>query len=97
MNRENIEHLFSMMTGLNPACCDLYITASMDEVNRLLKEQLKFPQVRLDYLCAGFAKLEWLKNQRVWKSGYLATEIDKAEMLVEAYLDMCSDLIEVQR
>jgi len=97
MNRENIEHLFAMMTGLNPACCDLYITASIDKVNSILKEQPKFPQVRLDYLCAGLAKLDWLKNQRIWQSEYLATETDKAETLVEACLNMCSDMIEVKK
>lgn len=93
MSRENIENLFNMMTGLNPACCDLYITASMDRVNSILKEQPKFQQIRLDYLCAGLAKLKWLKNQRIWQSDYLATEIDKAEILVGAYFDMCSDLL----
>lgn len=97
MNEENIKYLFQMITGVNPACCDLYITASMEKVNSMLKEQPKFPQVRLDYLRAGLAKLKWLKNQRIWQSDYLATEIDKAEILVGAYFDMCSDLIEVKK
>lgn len=93
MYEENVKTIFRIITGFDPDCCDTYITAAMRKVKKMLNEYPLYHEVRLEYLAAAIAKLNWLKNQRIWQSDYLETEIDCAESLVDAYMDMCRDLV----
>lgn len=94
MNSDNINNLFELFANMKAECCQSFIVDAKRTVFHMARVGTEY-EIRLDYLTAAIACLEWKRTQQIVQTHDKTDkcEIRFAEQLVNAYMALCVDLL----
>ena len=88
MNKETVEALFTLNTGIGTEAAQPQIAQGIERVTASLREGADGEDIRLCYLAAALAGVAYLQ-----RAAAAPEQLRHMQRLAEAYRTMCGDLI----